>query len=352
VIDLQRSGMIFFDEILANEKLSSTAKLIAGKILSLTNCGEQECFLSNGFICKTFGLSKPTAIKAVKELELMAYIKSDVRFQPDSHLPLRYVSWIYKTSKETLPCKESLPSKDVLPSKDSLPLTSKETLPLTGKETLPKYKNINIRENNKNIESENLKNQNQPTNTNRTTLDNLNQPTNELPIDTKGISNSNQNQSTLTDLNKNIKERGAAAGGGDVKRSPYIDTPIHRFDIPTEEQIFNFFSKALTDPKNIKLYPYYQHIDAREATAIYYGNRSNNEWYRSAKKKDRVQFWNLDALNALKSWTNMRNTKKQTAEDFAKEYEQTRSFTDFLKEKEQNVLDVEYTENELPYKNY
>lgn len=336
--NLQRSGMIFFDEILANEKLSSTAKLIAGKILSLTNCGEQECFLSNGFICKTFGLSKPTAIKAVKELELMAYIRSDVRFQPDSHLPLRYVSWIYKTSKETLPCKESLPSKDVLPSKDSVLLTSKETLPLTGKETLPKYKNINIRENNKNIYPQNsnsAEDKNQPTNTDRITTD-------------------NQNQSTLTDdLNKNNKERAAAvagaAGGGDVKRSPYVDTPIHRFDIPTEEQIFNFFSKALADPKAIREYPYYQHIDAREATAIYYGNRSNNEWYRNAKKKDRVQFWNLDALNALKTWDKMRNTKKMTAEDFARGYEQSRSFTDFLpKEKEQNVLDVEYTENELP----
>ena len=321
-------------ELCARTDLSFAAKLVLERIYALTNGdSSNECYLTNSQLVQVFGMSARTASNVIKELvdkQIVAYVMKRKNNDKEAK---RYFTFIYSNNCSSKNCYSKICSsnncsngvaKNAVAGVAKIAIESKEYI---SKELSKEY----ISDNQKKSEDKN-----QPTNTDRITTD-------------------NQNQSTLTDdLNKNNKERaaavaGAAAGGGDVKRSPYVDTPIHRFDIPTEEQIFNFFSKALADPKAIQEYPYYQHIDAREATAIYYGNRSNNEWYRNAKKKDRVQFWNLDALNALKTWEKMRNTKKMTAEDFARGYEQTRSFTDFLpKEKEQNVLDVEYTENELP----
>ena len=295
-------------ELCARTDLSFAAKLVLERIYALTNGdSSNECYLTNSQLVQVFGMSARTASNVIKELvdkQIVAYV---MKRKDNDKEAKRYFKFIYSNNCSSKNCYSKICSsnncsngvaKNAVAGVAKIAIESKEYI---SKELSKEY----ISDNQKKSEDKN-----QPTNTDR-------------------ISKDNQNQSTLTDdLNKNKK---GAAG---------------RFVPPTEAEMLAFIKEYISDPKKIKTHDYFPTIDADMACEEIYNFRASHGWKAGGKL---LKDWKADVKLCLTKWNNLRGTKKQTAEDFARGYEQTRSFTDFLpKEKEQNVLDVEYTENELP----
>ena len=120
-------------------KLKGTALNVYAIIYGFSQDGESSFNGSRQYLCDFTGATKPTIDKALAELQAMdLIIKTSKKINDVIHNE-------YKANLEAL--------RDFTTSKETLP-PSKETLQGGGKETLPHNKDINNKEDNKNIKEE------------------------------------------------------------------------------------------------------------------------------------------------------------------------------------------------------